>query len=95
MSELRPRYFAAALLILFGVAAALALQHMDNLPAFLVLAPGYMVQAWLFEHHRALGGFGYRATMVGVSALVWTLIVLSLTLAARLIRHVVRRSRTH
>jgi len=70
-----------------------ALSHMDNLPAFIVIAPGYMVQAWLFETHRALGGFGYQATMVGVSALVWTLIILSLALAVRLLRHLVRRLR--
>jgi hypothetical protein len=37
------------------------------------------VQAWLFERHRALGGFGYAATMVGTSALVWTLILLGPT----------------
>ena len=78
------RYVAIALLILTGIASALAVAHMDNLPAFIVIAPGYVVQAWLFETHRALGGFGYRATMVGVSALVWTLIILSPALAVRL-----------
>ncbi len=50
---------------------------MDNLPAFIMIAPGYLVQAWLFETHRALGGFGYQVTMVGVSALVWSLLILS------------------
>ena len=90
---MRLRYFAIALLILTGVACAVALAHMDNLPAFILLAPGYLVQAWLFETHRALGGFGYQATMVGVSAVVWTLIILSLTLAVRFFRHFLRRPR--
>ncbi len=90
---MRLRYLATALLILTGIAGAVALSHMDNLPALIVIAPGYMVQAWLFETHRALGGFGYQATMVGVSALVWTLIILSLALAVRLLRHLVRRLR--
>src|SRR5216117_1817545 len=44
----------------------------------LLIVPGYVVQAWLFEAHRALGGTGYVVTMVGVSALVWTLILLGL-----------------
>jgi hypothetical protein len=42
----------------------------------------------LFERHLALGGFGYQATMVGVSALVWTLILLGLT---ALLTHVFTR----
>jgi len=90
---MRLRYFAIALLILTGVACAVALGRMDNLPAFILLAPGYLVQAWLFETHRALGGFGYQATMVGVSAVVWTLIILSLTLAVRFFRHFLQRMR--
>ena len=64
---------------------------MDNLPAYLMIAPGYLVQAWLFERHLALGGFGYEATMVGVSALVWTLILLSLLGLIRLVRRSLRR----
>ncbi len=64
--RMRLRYFAIALLSLTGVASTVALTHMDNLPAFIVIAPGYAVQAWLFETHRALGGFGYQVTMVGV-----------------------------
>ena len=88
---MRLRYFAIAVLSLTGIASTVAFTHMDNLPAFIVLAPGYLVQAWLFETHRALGGFGYQATMIGVSALVWTLIILSLTLAVRFVRHFVRR----
>lgn len=90
-ASVRLRYIAIALLILTGVASALGFTHMDNLPAYIVIAPGYLVQAWLFEAHRALGGFGYRATMVGVSALVWTLIILSPALAVRLVRRFVQR----
>ena len=91
--RIRLRYLAMALFILTGIAAGVALSHMDNLPAFIVIAPGYLVQAWLFETHRALGGFGYQVTMVGVSALVWTLIILSLAVAVRLVRRLVRRLR--
>ncbi len=82
-----------ALFILTCCAAGVALTHMNNLPAFIVIAPGYLVQAWLFETHRALGGFGYQVTMVGVSAFVWTLIILSLAVAVRLLRRLVRRLR--
>lgn len=64
---------------------------MDNLPAYIVIAPGYLVQAWLFEHHHALGGVGYQATMVGMSALVWTLILLTLVAAFRRLARGVRR----
>jgi hypothetical protein len=90
---MRLRYFVIALLILTGAASAAALTHMDNVPAFIVIAPGYLVQAWLFETHRALGGFGYQATMVGVSALVWTLLILCPVVATRLVRHLLRRRR--
>jgi len=91
--RIRLRYLAMALFILSVIAAGVALSHMDNLPAFIVIAPGYLVQAWLFETHRALGGFGYQVTMVGVSALVWTLIILSLAMAVRLVRRLVRSPR--
>ena len=91
--RIRLRYLAMALFLLSGIVAAVAVTHMNNLPAFIVIAPGYLVQAWLFETHRALGGFGYQVTMVGVSALVWTLIILTLALAVRLLRHLVRRLR--
>jgi hypothetical protein len=77
---------------LFGVVAsgaAVAVTHLNNLPAFIVIAPGYLVQAWLFETHRALGGLGYQITVVGVSALVWTLIILGLALTGRLLRRLV------
>src|SRR5213082_3146266 len=50
----------AALLLLFALAAAVAVRHMDNLLSFIVIAPGYLVQAWLFETHRALGGVRSR-----------------------------------
>jgi hypothetical protein len=90
---IRLRYLAPALLPLTSIAAAVALSHMNNLPAFIAIAPGYVVQAWLFETHRALGGFGYQVTMVGVSAVVWTLIILSPAVAVRLIRRLVRRPR--
>ena len=82
-----------ALLLLTSIAAAVALTHMNNLPAFIAIAPGYVVQAWLFETHRALGGIGYQVTMVGVSAVVWTLIILSPVVAVRLVRRLARRAR--
>jgi len=91
--RLRLRYLAIALLLLTSIAAALALSHMNNLPAYIVIAPGYLVQAWLFETHRALGGFGYQVTMVGVSAVVWTLIILSPAVALRLLRRLGPRPR--
>ena len=91
--RLRLRYLALALLLLTSIAAVLALSHMNNLPAYIVIAPGYLVQAWLFETHRALGGFGYQVTMVGVSAVVWTLIILSPAVAMRLLRRLGSRPR--
>jgi hypothetical protein len=91
--RIRLRYLAMGLLTVTGFAAAVALTHMNNLLAFIVIAPGYLVQAWLFETHRALGGLGYQVTMVGVSALVWTLILLSPAVAVRLLRRLVRRPR--
>jgi len=84
------RYLAMAVLLLTSIAAAVALSHMNNLPAFIAIAPGYGVQAWLFETHRALGGLGYQVTMVGVSAVVWTVIILSPAVALRLFRRLVR-----
>lgn len=91
--RIRLRYVAAALLLLTSIAAAVALSHMNNLLAFIVIAPGYLVQAWLFETHRALGGIGYQITMVGVSAVVWTLTIISPTVALRLLRRLVRPGR--
>ena len=55
---------------------------MDQPIALLLIAPGYVVQAWLFEVHRALGGVGYALTIVTVSALAWTLLLLGLLVAA-------------
>ena len=55
---------------------------MDQPIALLLIAPGYLVQAWLFEAHRALGGMGYALTMITVSALTWTLLLLGLLSAA-------------
>jgi hypothetical protein len=91
--RIRLRYLGAALLLLTSIAATVALNNMNNLPAFIAIAPGYLVQAWLFETHRALGGIGYQVTMVGVSAVVWTLIILSPAVAVRLVRRLMRRSR--
>ncbi|HET9709548.1 MAG TPA: hypothetical protein VFP39_14715 [Gemmatimonadales bacterium] len=82
---------AVMLLVLTGIAATVALAHLDNLPAYLMIAPGYLVQAWLFERHLALGGFGYQATMVGTSALVWTLILFGLTTLIRLVVRMLQR----
>jgi uncharacterized membrane protein len=82
----------AGLFLLFAIAAAVAVTHLNSLPAFIVIAPGYLVQAWLFETHRALGGLGYEATVVGVSAVVWTLITLGLARTGRLLRGLVRDS---
>ncbi len=55
---------------------------MDQPIALLLIVPGYLVQAWLFEAHRALGGVGYALTIVTVSALAWTLLLLGLLVAA-------------
>jgi hypothetical protein len=91
--RIRVRYVAVILLFLFGIADAVAVTDLDNLPAFVLIAPGYLVQAWLFETHRAPGGFGYQVTMVGVSALVWTLIILGPVVAVRRFLQLVRRPR--
>jgi len=56
---------------------------MDQPVALLLIVPGYLVQAWLFEAHWALGGVGYAFTMIAVSALTWTLLLLGLLVAAR------------
>src|SRR5260370_28559126 len=82
--RIRLRYLAMALLVLTSIAAAVALGHMNNLPAFIAIAPGYLVQAWLFETHRALGGFCYQVTLVGGSSGVWSLILHSPGPALRL-----------
>jgi len=82
----------AGLFLLAAIAAAVAVTHMNSLSAFIVIAPGYLVQAWLFETHRALGGLGYQATVVGVSAVVWTFIILGLARTGRLLGRLVHDS---
>ena len=78
--------------MLFAVAAfacSQALHHMDQPIALLLIVPGYLVQAWLFEAHLALGGLGYALTLITVSALTWTLLLLGLLAAAtQLLRRV-------
>lgn len=71
----RSRYVT---LVLLGsiAASALAFHHPNTVLSMLITAPGYLVQAWLFERHRALGGTGYVVTMIGVSALCWTVIAI-------------------
>lgn len=65
---------------------------MDGVPALVVSAPGYFVQAWLFVRHRALGGLGHDLTIIGVSATVWTLLFVGVFLGGgRLFRRVSRR----
>src|SRR3989449_10717252 len=91
--RIRLGYIAVALLLLISIVAAVALTHMNNLPAFIAIAPGYLVQAWLFETHRALGGFCYQVTMVGGSAVVWTLIIFSAAVGVRLVRRLVPLAR--
>lgn len=86
VAAIRVRYLALVVFTLAVIAAALAVTHMDDLPAYIVIGPGYVVQAWLFENHRALGGAGYYATMVVVSAAAWTLVMLSPVAAIRTFR---------
>lgn len=88
---MRVPYRISVILILTTTAAVLAFTHMDSIPAYIVIAPGYLVQAWLFETHHALGGVGYQVTMVGVSALVWALILLTLSAAIRFMTRRLRR----
>ena len=92
--QIRIRLAAPLLFALLVLASSRALNHMDQPLALLLIVPGYVVQAWLFEAHRALGGVGYTVTMVGVSALAWTLIVLGLwALAAKLVRRLSHKRR--
>jgi len=88
----RLRHVAGAVCGGLAVASGFALAHFNNIPAFLVLAPGYLVQSWLFERHWALGGIGYQATMIGVSAVVWTAILFVPALAFRWAWQRLRRS---
>src|SRR2546422_10979222 len=91
--RIRLGYIAMALLLLTGIAASVAVTHMNTLPAFIAIAPGYLVQAWLFETHRALGGFGYQVTMGGGFAGVGTLIIFSGAGAVGLLWRLVRPAR--
>lgn len=73
----RARLPRAALVFLAALAVSfVAFERMTTIPGLVVIAPGYLVQAWLFERHWALGGAGYAATMIGASALFWTLLLL-------------------
>jgi hypothetical protein len=76
-----------------AVAATVALNHMDSLPSLIVTAPGYLVQAWLFERHWALGGAGYAATIIGVSAVFWGLLVVIVVRSASYLAHRLFRGR--
>lgn len=83
----RRRYVILAAFVSAVIASTLALNNMSSLTGLIVIAPGYLVQAWLFERHWALGGWGYRATMIGVSSVFWTaVLVLVLQAAAYLVR---------
>jgi hypothetical protein len=82
------RLFAVALFALFAAASAVGLHHMDSVPGLVLIVPGYLVQAWLFVRHRALGGLGCDLTMVGASAIFWTLLVVSVVVASQ---YVLRR----
>ena len=88
--RIRLPYIALGFFVLSALASAAALANMDSIPALILIAPGYVVQAWLFQSHLALGGMGYQATMIGVSALFWTVIFLG---AAGVVRYLVRRIR--
>jgi len=78
----RIRVAASVFFAVAAFACSRALNHMDQPIALLLIVPGYLVQAWLFEAHRALGGVGYALTIVTVSALAWTLLLLGLLVAA-------------
>ena len=82
MVRVRLRIVAPVIFALAAFACSLALHHMDDPIALLLIVPGYLVQAWLFQAHRALGGVGYALTMITVSALTWTLLLLGLLAGA-------------
>jgi hypothetical protein len=85
--RIRLRIVAPVIFALAAFACSLALHHMDHPIALLLIVPGYLVQAWLFQAHRALGGVGYALTMITVSALTWTLLLMGLLAAtAKLFR---------
>lgn len=83
---------AAGFFVLFAVVSAACIDHTNSVAALVLIAPGYLVQAWLFERHRALGGLGYDITIVCVSATFWTVFVVSVLMICEfLVRHFVRR----
>ena len=73
----RLRLLAVVVFVLSAAASAVGLHHMDSVPGLVVMAPGYLVQAWLFVRHRALGGLGCDLTMVGASAVFWTVLIVN------------------
>ena len=64
---------------------------MDSVPGLVLIAPGYLVQAWLFVRHRALGGLGCDLTMIGASAIFWTVLVLSVLVIGKYVLHLLTR----
>lgn len=85
--RLRIRFLAITLFAVTATASAVSLHHVESIPALVLIAPGYVVQAWLFVRQRALGGLGCDLTMVGVSALVWTVLIGSgVVIGERLLR---------
>ena len=68
----------------------MAFSRMASFPSFIVIAPGYVVQAWLFERNWALGGIGYGATMIVVSTLFWSFTII---MCIRSLTYLVRRLR--
>ncbi len=93
--RLRVRLFALVLIALFATASTVALHHTDSVPGLVVIAPGYVVQAWLFVRHRALGGLGCDLTMIGASAVFWTLLIGSVLVGSvYVLRRIVSMLRT-
>ena len=82
------RSVATTALVLAVVASSIAFNHMSTLPGLIAMAPGYLVQAWLFERHWALGGAGYAVTLIGVSAIFWSLLLM---VAAGAVHYLARR----
>lgn len=87
------RYRRALAFLAALTASTVAFTHMVSIPSFIIIAPGYVVQAWLFERHWALGGVGYDATMIGVSSLFWTLVLLGAERSAGYLFHRLFRRR--
>ena len=79
----RLRLLAGIVFALSAAASAVGLHHMDSVLGLVVVAPGYWVQAWLFVRHRALAGLGCDLTMVGASAMFWTLLIVSVLVGSQ------------